>query len=528
MSHVMLICRVAVVSLLACAPFVARAQQEPAPAAHPQVAPSAQSAPRREDGQEARRESERGARGERRESERGRPADSQTKQTLALPDRTLSFAATAGSVRLRDESGEAQADIGYVYYRLDAADAKTRPLVFLFNGGPGAGSAWLHLGAAGPWRVAMAGPSGEAASPSDAPTLLPNAETWLDFADLVFIDPVGTGWSRFAGKDERVRKSFYSVDGDARSIARAIRLIVRKHERIASPKFIVGESYGGIRGPKVAHELATREGVGVRGLALVSPLFDMRDFGGSSLLQYAYSLPSMAAVARAAKGQVTRADLADVESYASGAMLADLFAGQADVAATGRLSARVAQATGLDPVETRRLGGRVSTMEFRRAFDRARGLVTGRYDGSTRGFDPFPDSALFRFPDPSSEPLIAPLTSAITQLATQRLGWKPEGLYRLLSEGVSREWDWGRSVNPPESLTQLREVLALDRRFKLLVMHGLFDLATPYFASQAHLAQLPDFGRARVRFVVHPGGHMFYSRDDARAALRADMEALTK
>lgn len=516
-----------VVGLLALAPLAAGAQQE-ASSAHPPPARAGAEASQRAGEPSTRGERREDAGSEPRAAERGRLADSETRQTVTLPGRTLNFAATAGSVRLRDEAGEAQADIGYVYYRLDAPDPKARPIVFLFNGGPGAGSAWLHLGAAGPWRVAMAGPSGEAASPSDSPSLLPNAETWLDFADLVFVDPAGTGWSRFVGKDERVRKSFYSVEGDARSIARAIRLMLVKHDRLASPKYLVGESYGGVRGPKVVHDLTTREGVGVRGLALVSPLFDMRDLGGSSLLQYAYSLPSMAAVARAAKGPVTPADLAEAERYASGEMLVDLIAGQADVAATDRLSARVAALVGLDPVETRRLAGRLSTMEFRRALDRAQGRVAGRFDGATRGFDPFPDSALFHFPDPSAEPLIAPLTSAITELVTRRLGWKAQGSYRLLSDEVSREWDWGRGVNPPESLTQLRESLALDPKLKLYVGHGLFDLATPYFASRVLLAQLPDFGRERVRLAVHAGGHMFYSRDDARRALRADMEAMTK
>ena len=130
---------------------------------------------------------------------------------------------------------------------------------------------------------------------------MPNAETWLDFTDLVFIDPVGTGYSRFVATGEDVRKRFYSVDGDVNSIAVVIRRWLEKSDRLLSPKFVAGESYGGIRGPKIVRNLQVDQGVGVRGLILVSPLFDYREFSGSSLLQYVWSLPSMAAVAREAK-----------------------------------------------------------------------------------------------------------------------------------------------------------------------------------------------------------------------------------
>src|SRR6202165_5825323 len=139
------------------------------------------------------------------------PPDSTTKQTLALPGRTLTFTATAGSIRLFDDKGEPQADIAYTSYQLDGTDSRNRPVTFLFNGGPGASSAWLQLGDAGPWRLSI---SGEGAGASASPEILPNAETWLDFTDLVFIDPVGTGYSRFVASGEDVRKRFFSVDGD--------------------------------------------------------------------------------------------------------------------------------------------------------------------------------------------------------------------------------------------------------------------------------------------------------------------------
>ena len=135
------------------------------------------------------------------------PPDSTTKQTLALPGRTLAFSATAGSIRLFDDKGEPQADLAYTAYQLDGADARARPVTFFFNGGPGAASAYLQFGATGPWRLPI---SGDAAVSSASPDLQPNAETWLDFTDLVFIDPVGTGYSRFVATGDDVRKKFFS------------------------------------------------------------------------------------------------------------------------------------------------------------------------------------------------------------------------------------------------------------------------------------------------------------------------------
>ncbi len=152
------------------------------------------------------------------------PPDSTTKQTLALPGRTLNFAATAGSIRLFDDKGEPQADIAYTAYQLDGADPRSRPVTFLFNGGPGAASAYLQFGNAGPWRLAI---GGDAAVSSAPPDLMPNAETWLDFTDLVFIDPAGTGYSRFVATGEDVRKRFFSIDerdrADDPPLARKVR-----------------------------------------------------------------------------------------------------------------------------------------------------------------------------------------------------------------------------------------------------------------------------------------------------------------
>jgi len=452
------------------------------------------------------------------------PPDSTTRQTLALSGRTLAFSATAGSIRLFDDKGEPQADIAYTSYQLDGTDRATRPVTFLFNGGPGASSAWLQFGDVGPWRLSI---SGDGAVASASPEVVPNAETWLDFTDLVFIDPVGTGYSRFVASGEDVRKRFFSVDGDVNSIALVIRRWLEKYDRLLSPKFVTGESYGGIRGPKIVRNLQTQQGVGVRGLILVSPVLDFRDYSGTSILQHVNSLPTMAAVAREAKGPVKWADLADVERYARGDFLLDLIKGQADTEATNRLADRVAALTGIDQAVSRRLAGRFDVGEFRREFDRKNGRVTGRYDASVSGFDPYPDSSYFHFGDPSGDPLMAPLTSAAVDLTTRKLNWRPDGSYQLLNDAVNKAWDFGRG--PAESVSQLRQILALDPKMKLLVGHGLFDLATPYFASKIILDQLPAYASPnRVKLVVYPGGHMFYSREGARQAFRDEVQALMR
>jgi carboxypeptidase C (cathepsin A) len=191
------------------------------------------------------------------------------------------------------------------------------------------------------------------------------------------------------------------------------------------------------------------------------------------------------------------------------------------------LADRVSALTGIEQAVTRRLAGRLDISEFRREFDRRNGRVTGRFDGSVLGFDPNPDSSESRFGDPSGDSLIAPLTSAAVDLTMQKLNWRPEGPYRLLNRSIS--WDYGRAMNPVQSISELRQILALDPRMKVLVTHGLFDLATPYFGSKIWLDQLPAYASPdRVKLVVYPGGHMFYSRQSSRQLLRSEAEAVMK
>lgn len=453
------------------------------------------------------------------------PADATSEQTLALPDRTLKFKATAGTIKLSDERGVEQADIAYVAYQLDGAEAPNRPVTFVFNGGPGAASAWLQLGALGPWRLAM---KDGAVAPSAPPTLVDNADTWLDFTDLVFIDPAGTGYSQIVAQGEEARKRLWSVEGDIDALVVVVRRWLADNVRLRSPKFIVGESYGGFRGPRLAKALATRQGVGVSGLVLISPVLDFSTFRGvDEPFASAALLPSFAAAAREKNGPVTRDQLADVERYAGGDYLLDYLRGPRDSAAVARMVDRVTELTGLDPALVRRLGGRVDKDTFLREFDRTAGKVGAVYDATIAAYDPSPAASDSHWLDPVIDGFDAPLTSAMMDLYARRLGWKIDDRYELLNSRVSRSWNWGEGLHAPQSVTDLREMLALDPGFRVLVTQGLTDVQVPYFGTKLALDQIPDYGApGRLVLKVYPGGHMHYMRDETRKALREDARKL--
>ncbi|HWG05847.1 MAG TPA: peptidase S10 [Beijerinckiaceae bacterium] len=451
------------------------------------------------------------------------PPPATTHHTLQLAaGRTLNFTATAGTIRLFDaNSGVPQADIATIAFTLDGAEPGTRPVTFVFNGGPGYASGWLNLGGLGPWRLPL---SGDADRPSASPTTIDNADTWLDFTDLVFIDPAGTGYSRILGGDD-VKRSFYSVNGDIQSLAAIIRRWVDANNRFRSPKFIAGESYGGFRAPKIVRQLQDDQGIGIAGIVMISPVLDFGRFNASSdPLGLVARLPNYAAVARSAKGPITRADLADVEQYAQGDYLQDLLKGVNDRAAVDRLSAKVAQLTGLDPALVARFRGRVPVGTFRRSFDRRDGRVLSQYDGTVSGIDPEPLSPFSHDDDQLRLGLHAPISQAMVDLYHTKLNWNVEnGRYQFFNEEAGRQWNYGRNANATDDL---EHDLALDPKFRAVIVHGLTDLVTPYFGTKMELDQLAVPTDGRITFDVLPGGHMIYINDNSRAALRDDARKL--
>ena len=449
------------------------------------------------------------------------PADSTTDHTVELPGRTLAFKATAGSIPLNDaESGNVQAEIAFVSYVLGDTN---RPVTFLFNGGPGAASAYLNIGAAGPWRLPF-----DNVSPSATPGLAPNAETWLDFTDLVFIDPVLTGYSRIVAGGDNLRRQLLSVDGDADALAVVVRKWIEKNGRQGAVKFVVGESYGGFRVPKVARALSS-QGVGVRGLVMLSPVLDFSTFNNRrhNPMGFVTRLPSMAATVLEATAPFNRDALRDVEAYASGEYLHDLMLGERDGDAITRMTPRVAAYTGLDAALVKKLGARIDNGTFQRELQRARGIVASAYDPTITAFDPAPQAAQSRFSDPVLDAIGPPITGAMTALYQGPLKWRVDQPYRLLNGEVNGQWNWGRGRSGPEVVDDLREALASDRDLQALVAHGASDLVTPYFGSRLILDQMPVFGSAdRLKLTVYGGGHMFYSRDASRRAFRADVQTL--
>ena len=456
------------------------------------------------------------------------PSDVSSEQHVSLPGRTLKYHVTAGSLPLKNDKGEHKADIFYIAYVLETTKpAAERPITFAFNGGPGAASAYLHLGALGPRRLEF-GNDGD--SPSAPPKLADNPDTWLDFTDLVFIDPVGTGYSSTVSGSDEDNKLYWGVKQDVDSLSGFIAHYLTKTGRLTSPHYLVGESYGGLRGPKILHQLQTHEGVGVSGVVLLSPALDygfLTD-GGLSVLPDMARLPSLAAVALAANGPVTPEMLKPVEQYAESDYLLDLVHGKGDPAAGERVAQKVAALVGLDPKLVKQLGAQIDIGSYARETHRDQAQVTSIYDGTVKGYDAFPHSAESHFEDPILQGTIAPVTSAIVDYIQGALAYKIDEPYRLLNYDANAKWDWnvasqGGEPHLPSSIDELKQSLALDPKLRVMIVHGMYDTITPYFATKYVIDHVPDFGDAsRLQLKLYPGGHMNYSRDVSRAALRAD------
>jgi carboxypeptidase C (cathepsin A) len=425
---------------------------------------------------------------------------------------------------VRDERGRKVAEVVFTAYTLDGPRDPRRPVTFAFNGGPGAASVYLNLGAIGPKRLQF-GAQGD--SPSDPPNLSDNPGTWLDFTDLVFIDPVGTGFSRSLVPLDETRRRFFQVREDVAYLSRVVYDWTLKNGRAGSPKYVVGESYGGFRAPAVGFYLQRQLGLAPAGIVMVSPVLDARARGSADIspLPYVITLPSMAAAKYEREGKPLNAQtLADVEAYARAEFVTDLMRGASDPAAVARVVERVTRYTGLDPALVRKMGGRIDTPTFLRELYRDQGRLASIYDPNVTAFDPFPWSSTSRAGDPILDSIVASTTTAMVDFTTRVVGWKVEGRYNALSDEVNNNWERRTEA---ESVQDLRRALAADPRLRVLIVHGYDDLSCPYFASRLIVDQMPrEGGAARTSLNLYPGGHMFYSRPDSGAAFRRDVMAL--
>jgi carboxypeptidase C (cathepsin A) len=302
--------------------------------------------------------------------------DKSIEQSVEVGGRALRYKATVGHIDIRDDKGKVIGQVVYTAYTAPGG-RYARPVTFAFNGGPGASSVFLNMGAIGPKHVSF-GVQGD--SPSDPAVLHDNPNTWLDFTDLVFIDPVGTGFSRSLEDADSTKKDFYDAKTDIQYLSRVVYDWLVKNGRLTSRKYLIGESYGGFRVPKLAYALQSQMGVGVSGIVMVSPYLDPAATGRETALSplpWMIDLPAMAAGHFEREGDLTPERMAAVENYTRTQFVTDFLAGTEDKAATDRLSAHVAELTGLDPALVRRLNGRVDIETYLREIRRNIGQVGG-------------------------------------------------------------------------------------------------------------------------------------------------------
>ncbi len=448
--------------------------------------------------------------------------DKSIEQSVNVDGHVLRYKATVGHIDIHDPKGKT---IGQVVFTAYTIPSRTpRPVTFAFNGGPGASSVFLNMGAIGPKKVNF---EVQGDSPSDPAILHDNPSTWLDFTDLVFVDPIGTGFSRSLVDPDETKKDFYDAKTDIDYLSRVVYDWLVENGRLTSRKYLVGESYGGFRVPKLAYALQSRMGVGVSGIVMVSPYLDPAAIGNETALSplpWMINLPAMAAGHFEREGGLTPQRMADVENYTRTGFVTDFLAGTENQAATDRLSAHVAELTGLDPVLVRRMNGRVDIATYLREIRRSSGQVGSVYDSNVTAFDPFPGSAEPRYNDPLLDGIIAPTTSAAVDFITNQVGWKDDAHYETLSYDVNKDWKRDDSDSP---VTDLRRAIGNDPKMAVMIAHGWDDLSCPYFGSKLIVAQMPDEGPfQRIQLHVYPGGHMFYARQDSGQAFKHDAESI--
>ncbi len=463
----------------------------------------------------------------------------------------LEYTATAKWHVLRKKE-KPSAEMFAVSYVAREGDG-TRPVAFVFNGGPGASSAYLHMGAVGPQRVAF---PAAGTLPTLPPKLVQNESSWLAFADLVFVDPVGTGFSRIIEPDKGGEKEekpkgegkpgsdekpdpdeYFGQKRDLESLCEFMARWLSENDRWGSPVFIAGESYGGYRVGRLVRMLQEETGIGLNGAILISPALELTDFAASdyNVTGWVDLLPTMAAGAafhgrsRAfPAGAPLDEVLAGAEEFASGDYAAFLIRGASlGVPERERVLARLADLVGLPPELVTRAEGRVSPVVYARELLRDERKVAGFYDVTITATDPFPDRPEHDAPDPTLAGISPAYTAAINRQLRSEIGVRTDREYRLLSFEVNEAWkeDTKRHFfSPPEGATDsFRYGMALNPHMRAFLSHGRYDMATPYYASN-RLRNLMRFdpdtaGRLTVRHFE--GGHMFYAWEASRHAFTA-------
>ncbi|SEN19915.1 S10 family peptidase [Nitrosomonas marina] len=478
-----------------------------------------------------------------------------TSHILKTETSEIVYSATATSLTIYDRQSRPAGKIFYVAYKQEKLNGKERPLTFVFNGGPGAASAYLHLGALGPKRVVF--DKGGVIAPPPA-RIADNPESWLTFTDLVFVDPIGTGYSRRAkqaGSNGRnsakrstesgssgqshSRQRVWGVEEDSDILSRFIRTYLTEESRWLSPVYLVGESYGGFRVARLSRQLQSGFGIAPSGVILISPVMDFGFLLGNdrSLWPWVSLLPSYAAAAaiHQQNGQLVdyqadnpRASLADVERFAMTEYLAGLAGGvnrPAWIEQAGNFA-------GLDRDILLRNHGRVRSGRFVKALLADRRRLLSLYDASITLLDPRPDVQSDVGRDFYLDQLNVPLISAMNHYIRENLNFKVAVPYLLLNKQVSRSWNWRSGIHGQqgfaEAVSDLKLAMSMNPDMQVLIMHGVFDLVTPFFASAIIINQMALDTQLvdNVKLRVYHGGHMPYLHKRSLEAMFKDAQRL--
>lgn len=448
----------------------------------------------------------------------------ETRHTITTPAGPLDYTAATGTLPLRNAKGETAASIYYTaYVTAKPAGGDARPITFVFNGGPGAGSAFLHIGGLGPRILPFNATGAEVVNP---PRMQDNPDTWLRFTDLVFVDPVGTGFSR-AVNDEEARR-YYGVETDSDAMADIVELYLTRTGRGVGPVYLAGASYGSFRSVLVARKLL-RRGRDVRGLALISPALDFSLIWGGevSLLPTALVLPSLACVSAEQKGGANTdyKTCEATQAFARGRYLTHLARG---LVSDPAIEQDVAHLTGLSTEEIARRFGRITVRDFTRVFTRDTDRTLSLYDGAMSVAVPRP--AREHHSDPLLDQAVAILGPAYQAYARDELGLVTDQTYKLLSGDVRSKWDFGTSAQHQgygSVLDDIEDIRTRQPAIRIVVASGYTDLVTPFATARYMVDTLrPLAGAAPIEVRNYPGGHMMYLREKSRRALAADVEAM--